>query len=116
METSSRGSRGSAHLPHGLSRGRGRGVSKNMHWSAGGTDSARWERGGHRGGGRGRGTTWTRGGAPQPTVNHDEEDEDQNTEEAEEEMVEETVEEPEVVDYQEVRGLLDSVHEISCRF
>ena len=51
------GSRGSGPNPRGPTpaRGRGRG-SKNKHWPpASGSDSERWERGGHRGGGPGRG-------------------------------------------------------------
>lgn len=120
METS-RGSRGSGtHLQNGAVRGRGRGISKNKHWTApntGATDSTRWERGGHRGGGPGRGSPWpqsTRGGAQSSAFQPDDattDDEDHNTEE----VAEEVDEEPEVVDYQEVRELLCPAHGASYR-
>ena len=66
-----RGGRGRGGTIYDGSGGRGRPTSRNKHWSAseGGsrthtlnsTDSERWERGGYRGGGRGRGG---RGNAP----------------------------------------------------
>jgi hypothetical protein len=126
METAShpRG-RGSGLNGHGA-RGRGRGGSKNKHWTtpgAGGTDSDRWERGGHRGGGRGRGAhkpLFARGGAPSASAHEESDSEEEIVTDGEDPDVQETEEEvqvePEVVEYQEVRVVLSNTHGTSNRF